>query len=528
MNCPECGLKNEDSALFCWSCGSGLNPAEPLKPTIKPIILADAEPPTAAQPTTGAEKAKEAPIHCAVCGQPNPPDQLSCQSCGKRLSHPVEGRGCPYCSALNVYGARFCWRCGMPLTTRGALWWALTAALLGLAVIAAGLAFACQAGLLGNAELQLGLFFTLSDLALAATAILLATSIFNAVIWRRTGSGLWTLGSIALASATFLVSISAILLKISLFPGLEVQTTVNFTPASAARLLAGLFLLGLALRVLSAWRPALAWGCLLTLGLGGLCYGGVLLAGGFGPQPRLALKTATLQATPTTTATPVPTPTLAPTGAPSPASTATRRPPTRTPTPLPEAIVAAGQANLRSGPGANYDLIGQLPGGEPLDVLGRNRGNDWLEVATTRRLRGWVSAELVKLNIAAGIIPVSSRIPPTPTPPATPTATRPPAAQACPLNPALVEVNNQLSTPLTLVLTGPEQATLEVPPAAAGRYCLLAGVYLFTARAPGYTDHSGTRTFEPGKCQCWNFSPDAPAPSADCSCNASAALYTRP
>jgi uncharacterized protein YraI len=504
---------------------------EPPKPTDESPPPPDAEPPTATEPPAEAEKEEESPVYCAVCGQPNPPDRLSCQSCAKRLSRPVEGRSCPYCSALNVYGARFCWRCGMPLTGRGTLWWALTATLLGLAVSAAALSIAFQSGLhSGNDEWQLRLFFTLGDLALAMTAILLAATIFSAVVWRRVGSALWTLGSMALASVTFLASIPAILLKTSLLPNPEMQTAANFTPVFLAKLLAGLLLLGLALRVLSAWRPALAWGCLLTLGLGGLCYGGILLAGGSSPPVQVAPRTPTLQAR--LTATPIITPTFSltpsPTAPPTPAPTATSRTPTNTPTPVPEAIVAAAQINLRTGPGANYDIIGQLREGDPLDVLGRNRAGDWLEVAPAQNPRGWVSLELVELNIAAGIIPVSSRIPPTPTPLATPTATRPPLTKDCPPNPALVEVSNRLSAPLTISLTGPEQVTVGVLPGETGRYCLMAGSYLFTARAPGYTNRSGTQVFASGECQCWAWEEGVSSSLSTCSCENDVNHYLHP
>ena len=104
---------------------------------------------------------------------------------------------------------------------------------------------------------------------------------------------------------------------------------------------------------------------------------------------------------PTAAPTPIPipsaTPTLSPTTAPSPTRipsatmTPTRPPPTstptRSPTPLPDAVVSADSAPVRTGPGSAYPIIIICPQGTTLVVLGRSSGGLWLKVRA-RRQRG--------------------------------------------------------------------------------------------------------------------------------------------
>ena len=86
--------------------------------------------------------------------------------------------------------------------------------------------------------------------------------------------------------------------------------------------------------------------------------------------------------------------------------------PTSTPTPaLP---IANSDANLRSGPGTEYDIIGSAPTGQLLEVIGRNEAGDWLALSSN----SWIATFLV--DNAPQELPVNDA-PPTPTP--WPTAT---------------------------------------------------------------------------------------------------------
>lgn len=110
--------------------------------------------------------------------------------------------------------------------------------------------------------------------------------------------------------------------------------------------------------------------------------------------------TATFTATPTTTRTAVPT------------TTPTRRPtltPTATPPPPVRAIVLAG-ANLRSGPGTDFDKIGVASAGEVLTVAGYNENKEWVRLSSG----DWIFAELVQIDapVAAVQIASSSTTPP--------------------------------------------------------------------------------------------------------------------
>ena len=78
-------------------------------------------------------------------------------------------------------------------------------------------------------------------------------------------------------------------------------------------------------------------------------------------------------------------------------------------TSLPPAPVARSTANLRSGPGVNYPIVGSASAGTPLDISARTAAGDWLLLATGV----WISADLVTNAPAVPIADIIS------TPPAT-------------------------------------------------------------------------------------------------------------
>jgi uncharacterized protein YraI len=118
---------------------------------------------------------------------------------------------------------------------------------------------------------------------------------------------------------------------------------------------------------------------------------------------------------------------------------ATEAPATDTPTaePLPTATPeakplaqAASIANLRDGPGINYNLAGSLQPAETAEVLAKNATGDWWQVRLANGSTGWVFAALVSVSGSTDAVAVAADIP-TP-PPAAPTATPAPVVEAAP------------------------------------------------------------------------------------------------
>lgn len=63
---------------------------------------------------------------------------------------------------------------------------------------------------------------------------------------------------------------------------------------------------------------------------------------------------------------------------------------------------AASSANLRGGPGTNYNVVGSLQTGEALTFTGRNEAGNWLRL-NREGVTGWVFRDLVALEDAAQI-----------------------------------------------------------------------------------------------------------------------------
>ncbi|MCA9893573.1 MAG: SH3 domain-containing protein, partial [Anaerolineae bacterium] len=96
--------------------------------------------------------------------------------------------------------------------------------------------------------------------------------------------------------------------------------------------------------------------------------------------------------------------------------------PTATPD-SPYLVVTRAVQNVRSGPGLNYDIIGQLQEGDTAQVIGANIDFSWV-VISFRGGQGWLSRGILDLFGNVNQIPIIAP-PPTPTPPpatATPTA----------------------------------------------------------------------------------------------------------
>lgn len=176
----------------------------------------------------------------------------------------------------------------------------------------------------------------------------------------------------------------------------------------------------------------------------------VLLAQALGPISRMAEQylaqaspaalpaAGQAQAQPAAPAEPTATPSataVPPTDTPQPTPTASETPtaaPTATPTSAPSPrVVANSQANVRSGPGTAYPVIGALSGGDQADVVGRNAQDTWWQIALASGAEGWVNASLVTVQGPVDAVEIAQNIP---QPPATPTPA-PPRATNTPVPP---------------------------------------------------------------------------------------------
>lgn len=155
-------------------------------------------------------------------------------------------------------------------------------------------------------------------------------------------------------------------------------------------------------------------------------------------------------ALPVTTVPPMATPNATATATPTrPAPTSTLSP-VATPTLEPPAIAARADANIRSGPGAAYPIIGGARAGDRLSVTGQAQG--WWQIALAGR-SGWIWGTLVAPNAAAAQVPEVTDIPsppPSPTslpPTVAPTAAPPPLGSSAPL-PDLVVLGPETQYPV--------------------------------------------------------------------------------
>jgi hypothetical protein len=97
------------------------------------------------------------------------------------------------------------------------------------------------------------------------------------------------------------------------------------------------------------------------------------------------------------------------------------------PAPSVSGAVANKNANLRNGPGTNFDRGGTTEAGQALEIVGRNEAGDWYKLASGL----WIAAFLV--DNAPANVPVSSSIPSLPerSAPVSPATTQPYAQCDC-------------------------------------------------------------------------------------------------
>jgi hypothetical protein len=108
------------------------------------------------------------------------------------------------------------------------------------------------------------------------------------------------------------------------------------------------------------------------------------------------------------------------------------------------APIANRNANLRSGPGTGYTLVGSVALGNPLEVTARNQAGDWLQLANGQ----WIASFLVDNAPAVADLPVAAEIPrlPTPTPPTSSSSSAAPATTTSPAaaSPSVVTVGQEV------------------------------------------------------------------------------------
>ncbi|MDQ7027644.1 MAG: ABC transporter substrate-binding protein [Anaerolineae bacterium] len=127
-----------------------------------------------------------------------------------------------------------------------------------------------------------------------------------------------------------------------------------------------------------------------------------------------------------------------------------RETPTPRPTATPEGVyleITRAVQNVRTGPGLNYNILGQLQEGETARVIGANIDFTWVVIAF-RGQNGWLSRGILDVIGDRNTIPVIAA-PPSPIPP--PTATLPPVTATPPL-PQLPDIVISSASPPRLTI----------------------------------------------------------------------------
>lgn len=88
---------------------------------------------------------------------------------------------------------------------------------------------------------------------------------------------------------------------------------------------------------------------------------------------------------------------------PSPTRPPTATPPQATPTPAPLLVRAPGPANVRSGPGVSFEIVGVVAADDPIELLGRS--GDWYRVALADGSVGWMAGQVLGIapDVAAAV-----------------------------------------------------------------------------------------------------------------------------
>lgn len=127
--------------------------------------------------------------------------------------------------------------------------------------------------------------------------------------------------------------------------------------------------------------------------------------------PASASATPLLVVSPTDSPTRIVPTTLTPTSPATQAATAPVTPPIAS---VPQAKVITAFLNVRTGPGTNYDSVGQVKAGDILQVLGRNDDLKWIAIqGPNGTLRGWIVNNPTFISITGdmGTVPLAAAKP---------------------------------------------------------------------------------------------------------------------
>lgn len=80
---------------------------------------------------------------------------------------------------------------------------------------------------------------------------------------------------------------------------------------------------------------------------------------------------------------------------------------------IPKPLVTAGDTNvnIRRGPSTDYEVVGSLPAGESLEIIGRNADSSWWQVLTPNG-EGWIAAFVTTASNVDENMPVVVEAPP--------------------------------------------------------------------------------------------------------------------
>lgn len=149
---------------------------------------------------------------------------------------------------------------------------------------------------------------------------------------------------------------------------------------------------------------------------------------------------------------------------------------TSTPTPVPRgtpAAVARARLEVRTGPGEAYDLLGYIPEGMSVEIIGQDTEQTWWKIRTTLSNEGaWIKAGPETEASFINAVPIALA-PPTPTPTMTatplptdtPTETPSPTRTSTPRPTTVRSAPAASPTPTEAVM--PAQPAFEVPPGKA-------------------------------------------------------------
>ena len=110
---------------------------------------------------------------------------------------------------------------------------------------------------------------------------------------------------------------------------------------------------------------------------------------------------------PPPTTTPRPT---QPSATPAPTNSPAQPTPTSTPTAASPTVTVVERANLRAGPGTDFELIATLNSGETAAAIGRTEEDDWIQVEFPAAPNGkaWLLARLVSVSVPVEQLPVAT------------------------------------------------------------------------------------------------------------------------